>query len=63
MPNIKSSKAKGRKLQNYVRDRLRQVFVKEWTKFPKLEDDDIKSEWDADWDDVIDPSDPPEESE
>ena len=44
MPNIKSSKAKGRRLQNYVRDRLRQVFVKEWTKFPKLEDDDIKSQ-------------------
>jgi len=32
-----------------------------WQDYP--EDDDIKSEWDADWDDVVDPSDPPKESE
>ena len=32
-----------------------------WQDYP--EDDDVNSEWDADWDDVIDPSDPPEESE
>ena len=44
MPKIKSSKAKGRRLQNYVRDRLRDVFIKEWTLLPKLEDDDIKSQ-------------------
>ena len=30
-----------------------------WQDYP--EDDDVNSEWDADWDDVIDPSDPPEE--
>jgi len=35
--NIKSSKAKGRKLQNFVRDMLRDVF-------PKLHKDDIKSQ-------------------
>jgi len=40
----KSVKAKGRTLQNYVRDRLRKIFVEEWTKVPKLEDDDIKSQ-------------------
>ena len=39
-----SAKAKGRRLQNYVRDRLRHVFIKEWTKWPKLEQDDIKSQ-------------------
>ena len=44
MPNIKTAKAKGRRLQNYVRDRLRHVFIKEWTKWPKLEQDDIKSQ-------------------
>ena len=40
----KSVKAKGRTLQNYVRDGLRKIFVEEWTKVPKLEDDDIKSQ-------------------
>ena len=35
--NPKYSKAKGRKLQNYVRDCLR-------SSFPSLEDDDIKSQ-------------------
>ena len=39
----KSAKAKGRNLQNLVRDRLRKVFV-EWTKVPRLENDDIKSQ-------------------
>ena len=37
MGKIKSSKAKGRKLQNLVRDELRQAF-------PELEEDDIKSQ-------------------
>ena len=41
---IKSAKAKGRNLQNYVRDELRKVFVDSWTKVPKLEYDDIKSQ-------------------
>ena len=41
---IKSAKAKGRNLQNYVRDKLRKIFVEEWTKVPKLEEDDIKSQ-------------------
>jgi len=41
---IKSSKAKGRKLQNLVRDKLREVFITNWTKIPKLQDDDIKSQ-------------------
>lgn len=41
---ISSSKAKGRRLQNYVRDRLKEVFIKSWKKLPKLEDDDIKSQ-------------------
>ena len=41
---IKSAKAKGRNLQNLVRDRLRKIFVEEWTKVPRLEDDDIKSQ-------------------
>tara|TARA_R100000808_G_C2139523_1_gene147431 strand:- start:660 stop:1028 length:369 start_codon:yes stop_codon:yes gene_type:complete len=41
---IKSAKAKGRALQNYVRDRLRKIFVDTWTKYPKLEYDDIKSQ-------------------
>ena len=27
------------------------------------QDDDVNSDWDADWDDVVDPSDPPKESE
>ena len=42
--NPKSSKAKGRRLQNYVRDKLRDVYIKLWTKAPKLEPDDIKSQ-------------------
>ena len=41
---IKSAKAKGRNLQNLVRDRLRKIFVEEWTKYPKLENDDIQSQ-------------------
>ena len=41
---MKSSKAKGRRLQNYVRDILRNIFIKEWKKYPKLEEDDIKSQ-------------------
>ena len=41
---IKSAKAKGRNLQNSVRDELRNVFVDQWTKVPKLEYDDIKSQ-------------------
>tara|TARA_R100000458_G_C8271719_1_gene246472 strand:- start:1370 stop:1738 length:369 start_codon:yes stop_codon:yes gene_type:complete len=44
MPNIKSIKAKGRRLQNYVRDQLRTVFVKEWERLPRLKEDDIKSQ-------------------
>jgi hypothetical protein len=40
----KSVKAKGRNLQNLVRDKLRKIFVDEWTKVPRLEDDDIKSQ-------------------
>mgnify|MGYP003145887564 CR=1 FL=1 len=35
---IKSCKAKGRKLQNFVRDMLREIYS------PDLEDDDIKSQ-------------------
>ena len=41
---IKSAKAKGRNLQNLVRDKLRKIFVDNWTKMPKLEYDDIKSQ-------------------
>ena len=41
---IKSAKAKGRNLQNLVRDRLRKIFVEEWTLVPGLENDDIKSQ-------------------
>ena len=41
---ISSSKAKGRRLQNYVRDILRRIFIDEWTKYPRLEPDDIKSQ-------------------
>ena len=37
MPSPKYSKAKGRKLQNLVRDRLRVAF-------PSLEEDDVKSQ-------------------
>ena len=44
MPNIKSIKAKGRRLQNYVRDQLRTMFIKDWTKLPRLQVDDIKSQ-------------------
>jgi hypothetical protein len=40
----KSGKAKGRRLQNYVRDKLREIYIKHWTKAPKLETDDIKSQ-------------------
>ena len=40
----KSIKAKGRNLQNLVRDKLRQVFIQEWKLMPKLETDDIKSQ-------------------
>ena len=39
-----SSKAKGRRLQNFVRDKLREYFIDKWTLFPKLEYDDIKSQ-------------------
>ena len=44
MPNIKSIKAKGRRLQNYIRDQLRTVFVEKWELLPKLNKDDIKSQ-------------------
>ena len=40
----RSAKAKGRNLQNYVRDKLRQLFVEEWKLIPGLEADDIKSQ-------------------
>ena len=42
--SAKSSKAKGRRLQNWVRDKLRYAFITAWTKLPTLEDDDIKSQ-------------------
>ena len=42
--SARSSKAKGRRLQNWVRDKLRLAFITNWTKIPKLEDDDIKSQ-------------------
>ena len=41
---VSSAKAKGRKLQNYLRDKLRTLFIDDWTLFPKLEYDDIKSQ-------------------
>ena len=41
---IKSAKAKGRNLQNLVRDKLRHIFIDSWTKYPQLEEDDIKSQ-------------------
>ena len=41
---IKSAKAKGRNLQNLVRNKLREIFIDSWTKVPKLEYDDIKSQ-------------------
>tara|TARA_Y100001973_G_C5141514_1_gene303172 strand:+ start:501 stop:857 length:357 start_codon:yes stop_codon:yes gene_type:complete len=44
LASAKSSKAKGRRLQNYVREALRMIFIEQWTKLPKLEDDDIKSQ-------------------
>ena len=37
-----SAKAKGRKLQDYIRDLLRLKFITEWTLMPRLEPDDIK---------------------
>ena len=40
----KASKAKGRRLQNWVRDKLRTAFITNWTKIPRLEEDDIKSQ-------------------
>ena len=40
----KSVKAKGRALQNLLRDKLREKFIENWTKMPKLRDDDIKSQ-------------------
>ena len=43
MTSIKSSKAKGRRLQNYVRDLLRKMFC-QTTKIPKLHEEDIKSQ-------------------
>lgn len=39
----RSAKAKGRNLQNYVRDALREVFCNS-RKMPKLHEDDIKSQ-------------------
>ena len=39
----KSAKAKGRALQNLVRDKLRSIFV-HTTRMPRLEEDDIKSQ-------------------
>ena len=41
---MKSTKPKGRRLQNFVRDVLRKIFIENWTKFPRLEEDDIKSQ-------------------
>ena len=42
--SARSSKAKGRRLQNMLRDKLRKIFITDYTKLPKLEDDDIKSQ-------------------
>ena len=42
--NPKSGKAKGRRLQNYVRDKLIEFYITKWTKIPKLHKDDIKSQ-------------------
>ena len=42
--SAKSAKAKGRHLQNIVRDKLIEKFINKWTKIPKLEEDDIKSQ-------------------
>lgn len=44
MGSARSSKAKGRRLQNYLRDKLRKLFIDESTFLPKLEYDDIKSQ-------------------
>tara|TARA_R100000152_G_C6779847_1_gene211936 strand:+ start:3417 stop:3797 length:381 start_codon:yes stop_codon:yes gene_type:complete len=44
MTNVKSIKAKGRKLQNIVRDKLRETFIVKNNLYPKLEEDDIKSQ-------------------
>ena len=44
MASPKASKAKGRRLQNYVRDFLRKKYITNWRKLPKLEEDDIKSQ-------------------
>ena len=41
--NVKSVKAKGRALQNLVRDRLREAFC-ECSSIPKLHEEDIKSQ-------------------
>ena len=41
---VKSVKAKGRALQNLLRDKLREMFITNWTKMPKLKKDDIKSQ-------------------
>ena len=40
---VKSVKAKGRALQNLVRNKLRKIFV-ETSKIPRLHEDDIKSQ-------------------
>ena len=42
--NPRTSKAKGRRLQNWVRDKLHYAFITVWTKIPRLEEDDIKSQ-------------------
>tara|TARA_R110002012_G_scaffold154312_3_gene314568 strand:- start:17785 stop:18225 length:441 start_codon:yes stop_codon:yes gene_type:complete len=42
--NPRTSKAKGRRLQNWVRDKLRYAFITAWSKIPKLEEEDIKSQ-------------------
>ena len=39
----RSAKAKGRKLQNHVRDKLREIYVNT-DRMPRLEEDDIKSQ-------------------
>ena len=44
MKSVKSIKAKGRLLQNMVRDKLRERFVDKNGLFPKLYEDDIKSQ-------------------
>ena len=38
MSNVRSAKAKGRRLQNFVRDKLRGIYL------PELHEDDIKSQ-------------------